>query len=162
MAGLFADVKATFTLDFEDGSAVTLRKFADAGIQEDLERDMIRYRRRLAQESEKDDADEDGKVEDRIVHFSTLKFVQKMLISIRTPDGRTEYEPFGMAWVKRFDRQAFAEIVEELNFHNPPLLRNRREENKLPEVLTSTDLDQVPMKDSKTSAVESVEVEAED
>lgn len=130
MSGLFADASATFTMTFDDGAEVTLRKYADAGIQEELERDMWRFRRRAAQEGEEADANEDGEIEERLIHFSRLKFVQKMLVKIQLPDGGVHHEPFGLKWVQRFTRQAFRDITTRLDEYNPPLRDSAEEEDE--------------------------------
>ena len=61
MADLFADIESTIDVPFNNGVVVTMRKYSDAGIQEDLEAESSRMRMHQGEdEAPVDDEDADS------------------------------------------------------------------------------------------------------
>ena len=114
MDSLFSDPRETVTVNFENGATVVLKKYADAGIQEDLDSESTQYR-----SIENDGGEDPERV--AFVHLSNLKYIQKMILSVSLPDGKEITAPVGMATVRRFSRQAYARLLHIINANNPPL-----------------------------------------
>ena len=125
MTSFFADPDEEVHVEFEDGTKVHLRKYADAGIQEDLDAEMVR----LKIKPDGADSDGEGSTEAQ-VRMGNLKFIQMMAKRIELPDGKLLTAPIGMSTFRKMSREAYARLLDAIFENNAPLsrLRNREEE----------------------------------
>ena len=117
MAGfdLFANPE---TLEFDfNGVKVTLKKYIDAGVHEDLENESNRIRFLQNREGES--------VREITMNGGRLKMLQHMLISILEKDGTTHYQPFSEELLSKLSREAFMVLTDAIDEHNVPLVELR-------------------------------------
>ena len=117
MPSLFADTEATVEIEFDGGELVTLRKFIDAGTQEDLENSMIRYKVKN-QRGKKQEREE---YTDAELRMGSLDLIQRMVIQIDYPNGRTDKAPVPMSTLRKLDNAAYNLLKETIEENNPPL-----------------------------------------
>ena len=118
MADLFINQYEVVRVNFDNDVVVTIKKFIDAGLQEDLEAEMGRVRM---------DVDEDSGEDGHFAYLNVrnIRLVQKMIISIRMPDG-TLLEDIPMSLVKSMSREGFMLIMNTVHENNPPLVQIRQ------------------------------------
>jgi len=105
--GLFAQVN-TMEIDVGDGFVVTMRKEMDAGVQEDLDAHYTKVKQ-----------DFEGNQE-YILHNSKLTLVRLMIMHVRKPDGGVIPGPISEADARKFDRAAYAKLVNAVESNNRP------------------------------------------
>ena len=104
--GLFATTN-TVEVDVGDGFIVTLKREMDAGLQEDLDAEHTRLR-------------QGGASQEFVLHNSRLLLVRLMIVSITFPDGRVVSGPVSDEDARKFDRYAFARLINQVETNNPP------------------------------------------
>lgn len=129
---LFADADAVVEVPFNNGASVTLRKFSDAGMQEDLEAESARMRLHEAEEGEDPEESEEDYMYLQVKDANS-RLVQKMILSITDAEGNVTNGPFSLDLVKRFSRPAFVVLIDTIYEHNPPLsaIRGRLAREKM-------------------------------
>lgn len=105
--GMFAK-ENTVDIDVGDGFTVTVYERATAGVQEDIEAYQTKMRQM-----------DDGNHE-FVVHTSKLLFVRLMITKITYPDGHSQLGPISEADARKFDRHAFAKVLNVVEANNPP------------------------------------------
>ena len=119
MADLFADIESTIDVPFNNGVVVTMRKYSDAGIQEDLEAESSRMRMHQGEdEAPVDDEDADSYVYLQ-VQDANVRLLQKMILSITQEDGTVEHGPFSLRLIKSLTRHAFVALIDIVYENNP-------------------------------------------
>jgi len=121
MPNLFVDDESTIDLDFDDGSRIVLRKYSDAGIEEEVEGEMIRVQ--LEQGPKKNEP----VAREARIRQGNLRLVQLMVLKIIDPSGKEQRAPIGMVTLRRFDRAALALIMDTITQYNPPFSQLRQE-----------------------------------
>lgn len=128
MTSFFANPDDEVVLEFEDGVKLHLRKYADAGIQEDLDADMVKIKVR-AENAKGKSSDGDDSTEAQ-VNMGNLRFIQLMTKMVELPDGKTLHAPIGMGTFRRMSREALAMTLDAVFENNPPLSRMRKLEEE--------------------------------
>ena len=120
MTSFFANPDEESLVEFDDGTKVRLRKYADAGIQEDLDAEMIRVTIKGGED----------KPSEAAVRSGNLKFIQMMTKSIELPDGKVLTAPIGMGTFRKLSREAYARLLDEVFEHNAPLTSLRKQDQE--------------------------------
>lgn len=118
MGDFFTDRTATTEVHFpEDGVTVTLKKYIDGGIQDDVKNQAIRVRVQ-SRRNGKQQGQSDDEVREASIRAGDLYVIQQMALKVVTPE-RTYNHPIGMELFRRMKPQAVARLVQEINEHNP-------------------------------------------
>ena len=125
---LFVDVDAQVEVPVGT-MTIVMRKYADAGIQEDIESENTKWK---VEETE----DLEGEASFNRVGYTNpgnLKYIQRMVIGIRMPDGTYSRGPLTMAKVRAMSREAMLILLDTIEEHNPPLseIRDRLDSEKM-------------------------------
>jgi hypothetical protein len=122
MAGFFADPSAEELVELEDGTRIYLLREMDAGIQEDINDEIIRVKIRNEQ-TKQDDTDAS-------IRSGNLYMVQRMVKRIEFADGKTMTAPIGMSTFRRMSRATYTLLVDRIGELNAPLSQIRRSQSE--------------------------------
>ena len=127
MVSMFTDPDESIYIEFEGGGSITLRKWADAGVQEDMEADMVRLKIKKG-----DKADEDQEASVRMGSLVYIRLMTKELVE-PPPSSKRYTQPIGLTVFRKLTHPALAHILDRLAEHNRPL-------SELREILGEEDL----------------------
>lgn len=127
---LFVDANEIVVVDFGSDIRVVLRRWMDAGMQEDLDREMLRVELQDPANSNGQPAKstEPVKLEAKI-HSGNLEQIRQMILRIEGPGEKIQRAPIGLATVRKFGRPAQARLMDVINEHNLPFAQLRRRQS---------------------------------
>ena len=115
MSGFFADQDSTVVIEFpadSDGPAVTvtMRKYYDAGITEDVSNNTLHLKMQ--------DGDDPNQREGRVA-LGNLFTLQRMILKIDVDGDRVYTSPIGLTILRKMKTSARAKLIGVVNENNP-------------------------------------------
>jgi len=124
MVDLYADADDEVVLDFKGGVKVVFTRWMNAGIQDELERDLVRID---VGKSEGKSEGSDDATQEAYISPGNLALIQLMIKRIEGPGGKIQRAPIGKQTIRRFGRKAMVMMVNAIQENNPPLATLRQE-----------------------------------
>lgn len=127
MTGFYANTQEEDVLELQDGTKIVLQKYMTAGMQEDINNEMVHM--------QIDNNSEEAKTAQ--IRMGNLKLIQMMVKRVEFSDqGKKPLTaPIGLSHFRNMDRHTYSMVLDRIFEHNRPLSEMRREKEEAADLM---------------------------